>query len=161
MLQFCGIELTSVITPSQDHYGIIERSKKEIDSTPNSVASDLSTNTSFLAAIVDSTDDAIIGNTLDAVIVSWNSGAERQYGYTAKEAIGKPDTLIIPRDNDETPKFLAILHKGELNDKILPERPKKVHTPFVIAKSAPQSMKPRVDHPWRRRFHADALKATS
>jgi PAS domain S-box-containing protein len=50
----------------------------------------------FLASIVESSDDAIIGRTTDGKITSWNSGAERLYGYTAKEALGKPIDIIIP-----------------------------------------------------------------
>src|SRR5947209_8609784 len=46
---------------------------------------------SYLAAIVQSSEDAIIGKTLDGILVSWNPGAERIYGYTAAEAIGRPD----------------------------------------------------------------------
>ncbi|MEU0885874.1 PAS domain S-box protein [Lentzea sp. NPDC005914] len=49
-----------------------------------------------LAAIVNSTDDAIIGQTLDGVITSWNPAAERQYGYTAEETIGRSIDLIVP-----------------------------------------------------------------
>lgn len=51
-----------------------------------------------LAAIVNSTDDAIIGQTLDGIITSWNPAAERQYGYTAKETIGRSIELIVPTD---------------------------------------------------------------
>jgi PAS domain S-box-containing protein len=51
-----------------------------------------------LAAIVESSDDAIMGKTLDGAIVSWNPGAERMYGYKAKEMVGKPVSLLVPPD---------------------------------------------------------------
>jgi PAS domain S-box-containing protein len=50
----------------------------------------------WLAAIVDSSDDAIIGKTLDGIISSWNAGAERLYGFSATEAIGRPISMIVP-----------------------------------------------------------------
>src|SRR5436309_10845862 len=52
----------------------------------------------LLAAIVTSSDDAIVSKNLDGIIQSWNTGAERIFGYTAKEAIGQHITLIIPPD---------------------------------------------------------------
>src|SRR5581483_5672996 len=60
-----------------------------------------------LAAIVESSDDAIVGETLDATITSWNQGAERLYGYTAEEAIGRPMAMLVPPDRpDELPAML-------------------------------------------------------
>jgi two-component system NtrC family sensor kinase len=67
-----------------------------------------------LAAIVESSDDAIISKTLDGIIVSWNSGAERIFGYTAEEMIGQPVILLVPDDRlDEEPQILKRLRQGE------------------------------------------------
>ena len=67
-----------------------------------------------LAAIVASSDDAIIGKTLEGVITSWNAGAERLYGYSASEVIGQPIALLVPPErSDELPAILAHLRKGE------------------------------------------------
>lgn len=69
---------------------------------------------SRLAAVVDSSDDAIITKTLEGVIVSWNDAAEQMFGYTADEAIGKSVTLLIPADHfNEEPAILARLRRGE------------------------------------------------
>ena len=51
-----------------------------------------------LAAIVESSSDAIVSKTLDGVITSWNAGAEGLYGYSRREAIGQPVEMLIPRD---------------------------------------------------------------
>jgi PAS domain S-box-containing protein len=67
-----------------------------------------------LAAIVDSSDDAIVGKTLDGVITSWNRGAERLFGYSAAEAIGHHIFLIVPEDRRaEEDDVLARLGRGE------------------------------------------------
>ena len=68
----------------------------------------------FLAAIVDSSDDAIVGKTLEGTIVSWNRGAERIYGYSAEEAVGQSINIIVPPEqSDEVPNFLEKLSLGE------------------------------------------------
>ena len=67
-----------------------------------------------LAAVVESSEDAIVTKDLDAVITSWNWGAERLFGYTAEEAIGKPITLLIPKDrHNEEPAILERIRRGE------------------------------------------------
>ncbi len=63
----------------------------------------------LLASIVASSDDAIVSETLEGVITSWNGGAERLFGYTAKEAIGAHVSLIIPADGLEAEKQLLKL----------------------------------------------------
>ena len=71
----------------------------------------------LLAAIVDSSDDAIISKTLDGVITSWNKSAERLFGYTREEAMGQHITLIIPEDRrDEEAKIVGRLRRGERVD---------------------------------------------
>jgi PAS domain S-box-containing protein len=68
----------------------------------------------WLAAIIESADDAIISKTLKGVITSWNKGAERIFGYTAEETIGNPVTMLMPEDHvNEEPAILARLRKGE------------------------------------------------
>ena len=67
-----------------------------------------------LASIVESSDDAIIGKNLDGTITSWNAGAERIFGYTADEAIGKSIRMIIPSDRQyEEDEVLSRIRSGE------------------------------------------------
>jgi PAS domain S-box-containing protein len=69
----------------------------------------------YLAAIVESSHDAILSKDLDGTIISWNRGAERLFGYTAQEVIGKPVTLLFPADRmDEEAAILTRLRSGEL-----------------------------------------------
>ena len=71
----------------------------------------------LLAAIVDSSDDAIVSKTLDGVITSWNKSAERIFGYSREEAVGQHITLIIPKDRrDEEVKIAERLRRGERVD---------------------------------------------
>ena len=69
------------------------------------------------AAIVESSDDAILSKDLNGVITSWNSGAQRLFGYTAEEAVGRSVTIIIPTDrHDEEPMILERVRRGERID---------------------------------------------
>ena len=67
-----------------------------------------------LAAIVGSSDDAIISKTLEGIITSWNKGAQRIYGYSAEEAVGQPISLLVPPEHpDEVPEILEKIRRGE------------------------------------------------
>lgn len=69
---------------------------------------------SRLAAIVESSDDAIIGKDLNGIITSWNKGAERIYGYAAEEAISRPISIIVPSSHaEEIPSILGKIRRGE------------------------------------------------
>ncbi len=71
-------------------------------------------NANLLASIVESSEDAIVSKNLDGIIMSWNQGAERLFGYTAAEAVGQSIAIIIPPDRrDEEPKILGRLRRGE------------------------------------------------
>ena len=68
---------------------------------------------SRLAAIVDSSDDAILSKTLDGTVVSWNRGAERLYGYTAEEIVGRPISVLVPPDRrGEVADILEKISRG-------------------------------------------------
>ena len=70
-----------------------------------------------LAAIVESSEDAIVSKDLNGIITSWNAGAERIFGYSASEVIGKPITILIPPDHiDEEPRLLERIRRGERTD---------------------------------------------
>jgi PAS domain S-box-containing protein len=70
-----------------------------------------------LAAIVESSDDAIISKDLNGIIQTWNKGAVRIFGYTAAEVVGKSITILIPEDRQhEEPEILARLRRGERVD---------------------------------------------
>lgn len=80
----------------------------------------------WLAAVINSSDDAIVSKTLDGMILSWNPGAERMFGYTAAEAIGQPILLIVPDDRRaEEEDVLARLRRGERIEHFETERQTK------------------------------------
>ena len=65
------------------------------------------------AAIVESSEDAIASGNLDGIIVSWNAGAERMYGYTEAEMVGKSITILVPPERpDEENRILETVKAG-------------------------------------------------
>ncbi len=88
----------------------------------------------LLGEIVNSSDDAIISKDLNGIITSWNISAERLFGYTADEAIGKPVTILIPADRqDEEPQILSRLKRGERVDHFETIRRRKDGSLFDIS----------------------------
>jgi PAS domain S-box-containing protein len=87
-----------------------------------------------LASIVESSDDAIVGKNLDGIIMSWNRGAERIFGYTAKEIIGQPITTVIPQDrHSEERDILTRIRRGERIDHYETIRQRKDGSLIVVS----------------------------
>ena len=68
---------------------------------------------SLLASMVESSDDAIIGGRLDGTITTWNPGAERLYGWSAREMVGKNLALLVPPDHAEEGNQLFVQYMGD------------------------------------------------
>jgi PAS domain S-box-containing protein len=88
----------------------------------------------LLAAIVDSSEDAIISKRIDGIITSWNAAAERMFEYTAAEAVGQPITIIIPPNRlDEEAMIIRRLRQGERVDHFSTVRTTKSGRPIDIS----------------------------
>jgi PAS domain S-box-containing protein len=87
-----------------------------------------------LAAIVESSDDAIISKTLQSIITTWNKGAERIFGYTSEEAVGKSILMLIPPERaEEETAIIARLRAGEHIDHYETIRVRKDGQPIHIS----------------------------
>ncbi len=87
-----------------------------------------------LAAIVESSNDAIIGKTLDGVVTSWNKGAERMYGYAAQEMIGKRVSALVPQDQDDDVSIiLDRVRRGERIEQYETVRVRRDGRPITVA----------------------------
>jgi PAS domain S-box-containing protein len=87
-----------------------------------------------LAAIVQSSEDAIVGKDLNGIITNWNGSAERLFGYAADEAIGKPITILIPEDRlQEEAEILRRLRSGQHVEHFETVRRRKNGTPIEIS----------------------------
>ena len=88
----------------------------------------------WVAAILDSSDDAIVSKTLDGLITSWNRAAERIFGWTAAEAVGRSITIVIPPERlAEEEDILARIHRGEKIEYFETTRIRKDGTRFEIS----------------------------
>jgi PAS domain S-box-containing protein len=89
-----------------------------------------------VAAIVESSDDAIVSKNLDGIIANWNRGAERIFGYTSDEAIGQPITIVIPADRQsEEREILTRIRRGEHIDHFETIRQRKDGNLIVVSLS--------------------------
>ena len=87
-----------------------------------------------LAAVVEFSDDAIVSKSLDSIVATWNKGAERMFGYTAAEMIGKPVTILIPPDFvDEEPEILGRVKRGEIVEPYESVRRRKDGTLLLVS----------------------------
>ena len=88
----------------------------------------------LLASIIESSDDAIIGKSLDGVIQSWNAGAERLFGYNAAEAVGRHISLVIPPDRlAEEDHIIASLKEGRRIEHFETERVRRDGRPILVS----------------------------
>jgi PAS domain S-box-containing protein len=91
-------------------------------------------NAQLVASIVEHSDDAIIGGTLEGIITSWNPAAEKMYGYPSDEIIGKPSSLVIPSDRtDEASTIMATIRAGRHVDHFETLRVRRNGTVFTVS----------------------------
>ncbi len=111
--------------------------------------------TALLAAIVDSSEDAIVSKTLDGTILSWNNGAERIFGYEAAEAIGKNIRIIIPPDR-QGKKTTCWRRSGVVKRLIISRRSgeAKMGERFTFRSPYPPSETTRVESSAPQKLHA-------
>lgn len=101
---------------------------------PDSPLQSTPSNDAFLAAIVNSSSDAILSKDLNGCITSWNRGAERMFGYSAAEVVGQHVSILFPPDRvDEEPGILERIRRGELVDHYETVRRRKDGTLFEIS----------------------------
>ncbi|RUX09855.1 PAS domain S-box protein [Mesorhizobium sp. M8A.F.Ca.ET.059.01.1.1] len=119
-------------TPIQDETGnLIGAVNMLLDVTDRQRAEEVR---HHLSAIVESSFDAIVSKDLNTIITSWNHGAERLFGYTAEEAIGRSVTMLIPDDHqDEEPRIIERIRRGERVESFETVRKRKDASLFPVS----------------------------
>jgi len=107
--QRCEVEMVSNLY-QEDGHQVIQCNIRDITERKRTEVA-----LAHLAAIVSSSDDAIISKDLQGIIQNWNEGAQRLFGYTAEEAIGQPAAMLIPPEGEE-PRILERISRGEMTD---------------------------------------------
>jgi len=101
------VEETKAKTSALEHE-VMERRRTE------AARDQLAVRERLFSAAVESSDDSIVMQTLDGIIIGWNAAAERLYGYSAEEAVGQPTSIILPADRgDERTDYLKRIARGE------------------------------------------------
>jgi len=109
-----GMMVLSVIRDISDRKRIEEELRRANEELDRRKSRELRDSQNRLALIVDSSQDAIIGKNLDGIVMHWNKGAEHIYGYTAQEMIGRPISVLAPKDRaDEIPTILQKIRNGQ------------------------------------------------
>ena len=109
-----GTMVLSVIRDISDRKHIEEELRRASEELERRKTRELRDSQNRLALIVDSSQDAIIGKNLDGIVTHWNKGAERIYGYTAQEMIGRSISVLAPKERvDEIPTILEKIRNGQ------------------------------------------------
>jgi PAS domain S-box-containing protein len=109
-----GTMVLSVIRDISDRKRIEEDLRRANEELDRRKSRELRDSQNRLALIVDSSQDAIIGKNLDGIVTHWNKGAEHIYGYKAQEMIGKPISVLAPKEReDEIPAILQKIRSGQ------------------------------------------------
>jgi PAS domain S-box-containing protein len=105
----CFYDITTAVAADSENLRLLARAVRE--NQPLGVADQTANR---LAAIVESSEDAIISKDINGIVASWNAGAQRLFGYTAEEIIGRSITILIPDDHEnEEPEILSRIRRGE------------------------------------------------
>ena len=113
------------------HRAHLTRARRDVAKRTDSLIENASAR---LAAIVSSSEDAIVSKDLNGIITTWNAGAERLFGYSEKEVVGSPVTLLIPEDHvDEEGEILGRIRQGEIVDHHQTVRRRKDGSPVTVS----------------------------